>query len=97
VAKLVISRRATDDFKRIWTYIAADSERAADRLLLAIDARIQLLSVFPEIGPRRDDLRPGLRMLVHGRYLVLYEFLRDVDAVEIVAVVEGLRDLGELF
>jgi hypothetical protein len=36
-------------------------------------------------------------MLVHGRYLVLHEFHRERDVVEIVAVVAGMRDLSDLF
>ncbi len=90
---IVISRRARDDFKRIWRYIALDNEVAADRLLLAIDEKIERLRQFPDIGAARDDIRPGARMLIHGAYLVLYEFDRAGDAVEIVAIVEGMRDL----
>jgi len=97
VTEIVITRRAVADLESIWTYIAADSPRAADRLLSAVDEKITLLSTFPEIGARRDDIQPGLRMLAHGRYLVLYEFQRERDVVEIVAVVAGMRDLGDLF
>jgi len=97
VTEIVITRRAIADLDNIWAYVAADSPRAADRLLMAIDQKITLLATFPEVGPRRDDIQPGLRMLVHGRYLVLYEFDRHTDLVEIVAVVAGMRDLGDLF
>ena len=97
MTRIVVSRRTLSDFKRIWRYIAVDSEPAADRLLLAMDDRLRLLGSFPEIGARRDDLRPGARMLVHGRYLILYSFERARDRVKIVAIVEGLRDLTDLF
>ena len=33
--KIVVSRRARDDLKRIWHYVAFDDENAADRLLMA--------------------------------------------------------------
>ena len=94
---IVVSRQALDDFKRIWRYIALDNEEAADRLLLAIDAKIERLRTFPEIGSPRDEIRPGARVLVHGAYLVLYAYDAAADLVEIVAVVEGMRDLGQLF
>lgn len=94
---IVISRRAREDFKRIWRYIALDSEAAADRLLLAIDEKIERLRRFPEIGAARNDIRPGARMLIHGAYLVLYEFDSATNRVEIVAIVEGMRDLDKLF
>jgi len=66
MTEIVVSRRAREDFKRIWLYIAHDNEAAADRLLLAIDAKIERLRGFPEIGVSRDDIRPGARALVHG-------------------------------
>ncbi len=94
---IILSRRAREDFKRIWTYIARDDDRAADRLLLALDAKIERLKDFPGIGTSRDDIRPGARTLVHGSYLILYEHDADADQVEIVAVVEGVRDLDRLF
>lgn len=97
MAEIIVSHRARDDFERIWRFIAADNERAADGLLLAIDAKIMRLADFPEIGTPRDDIRKGARSLVHGRYLILYEYQRADDCVEIVAVVEGMRDLGQLF
>ena len=97
MTSIVISRRAREDFKRIWRYIALDDEAAADRLLLALDAKIERLRDFPGIGTPRDEIRPGARTLVHGAYLVLYEHDTSADQVEIVAVVEGMRDLDRLF
>ncbi len=94
---IVVSRRAREDFKRIWRYIALDDETAADRLLLALDAKIERLRDFPNIGTPRDEIRPGARTLVHGNYLILYEHDAGADQVEIVAVVEGMRDLDRLF
>ncbi len=94
---IVISRRAREDFKRIWTCIALDDDLAADRLLLALDAKIEKLRDFPGIGTSRDEIRPGVRTLVHGSYLILYDHDSDADQVEIVAVVEGMRDLDRLF
>jgi toxin ParE1/3/4 len=73
VAELFVSRRAETDLRQIWRYIAAENPAAADRLLLRIDEKMQLLRDFPEIGRLRDDIRPGLRMLVEGNYLLLYE------------------------
>jgi toxin ParE1/3/4 len=95
--EIVVSRRAREDFKRIWRYIALDDEDAADRLLLAIDARIERLRTYPEIGSPRDDIRPGARSLVHGNYLLLYEYDARTKIVAIIAIIEGMRDLHALF
>lgn len=93
---IVISRRAKADFKSIWRYIAEDNATAADHLLLVIDDKIEQLRQFPEIGAIRDDIRPGARMLVHGNYLVLYEYDRENSLINIITVVHGARDLGAL-
>ena len=77
--------------------MAADNESAADRLLLALDAKIQHLGRFPEIGSPLPEIRPTARLIVHRRYLVLYEYLPANDTAEIIAVVEGERNLSDLF
>ena len=96
VAELFISRRAEEDLRQIWHYVAAENPTAADRMLLRIDEKLQLLRDFPAIGTLRDDIRPGFRMLVEGNYLLLYEYTVADGVVEIVAVVDGRRDLGNM-
>lgn len=97
MTELFISRQAEADLRQIWRYIAAENRHAADRLLLRIDEKLQVLRHFPEIGTLRDDIRPDLRMLVEGNYLMLYGYDARDDVVELVTVVDGRRDLSELF
>lgn len=97
MAKLFISRRAEEELRQIWRYIAAENPAVADRLLLRIDDKLQILRDFPGIGTVRNDIRPGLRMLVEGNYLLLYEYVAANDAVELIAVMDGRRDLSGLF
>jgi toxin ParE1/3/4 len=96
-AELVVTKRAENDFRSIWRAIARHDERAADRLLLRLDEKLQLLRASPEMCVLRDDIRPGLRMMVEGNYLVLYEYRRREAVIEIVAVVDGRRDVFGLF
>jgi plasmid stabilization system protein ParE len=49
------------------------------------------------MGTLRDDIRPGLRMLVEGNYLLLYEHDANNDVVELISVIDGRRDLSALF
>lgn len=65
--------------------------------MLRIDQRLQMLATFPEMGARRDDLEPGLRMLVEINWLLLYSYDEGADVVELVAVVDGRRNLPALF
>jgi toxin ParE1/3/4 len=101
---IVYTRRAEDDLRAIWRYIADDNdnEPAADRILLAISEKIELLREHPRIGPRRSDIAESARLLIEGHFLILYETHPDADegpveAVEIVSIVDGRRDLTELF
>jgi toxin ParE1/3/4 len=92
--KVFRSAKAQEDLVQIWIYIAMDSERAFDRVLDAIEGKFDALGDFPEIGGARDDIRPGLRMLVSSEYVILYRV--SADGVDIVRVVHGQRDLEAL-
>ena len=97
MAELFVTRRAEADLRSIWRYIAYDNPAAADRILLRIDERMQILRHFPEIGALRNDIRRGMRMLVEGNYLLLYEYDLRKDEVDLIAVIDGRRELSGLF
>lgn len=90
---VVVTQRAEAELRAIWRVIALDRPAAADRVLLAIDEKIGRLQKFPDLGVPRDDVRPGMRMLVEGNYLVLYEHRETESLIEIVSVIDGRRDL----
>jgi toxin ParE1/3/4 len=86
----------------IYVIIGLDNPAAAERVYTAIEAKAEALVHFPRLGPRRPDIRPRARVLVEGPYLILFETQSDtdegpVDWVEIVRVVDGRRDLTNLF
>ena len=87
--------QAEEDLIDIWLYIAQDNPAAADRLLDKIDGKILLLAEQPAIGPAREDIAPDLRYLPLGNYLILYRII--LDGIEIVRVVQGARNLKDLF
>lgn len=95
MAEVFHSNRARQDLKLIWHYIAAENRQAATRFLLRIEDRIAALREFPLMGSPRDDLGPGFRTLVIGKYLVIYRPVP--EGVEIIRVVHGVRDLRRLF
>ena len=64
-------------------------------MLDRLDEAASHLARDPQIGPARDDIRPGLRYLVSGSYLLLYRITD--DGIEIVRAVHGRRDLYGLF
>ena len=87
--------QAEEDLIDIWLYIAQDNPAAADRLLDKIDGKIRLLAEQPAIGRAREDIAPDLRFLPIGKYLILYRII--LDGIEIVRVVQGARNLKDLF
>jgi toxin ParE1/3/4 len=71
----VRSPQADSDLDSIWYYVATESGSVeiADRLIDSLTGRFFLLANYPNIGRRRDDdLRPGLRSLSVGEYIILY-------------------------
>jgi toxin ParE1/3/4 len=100
--ELVWTPLAEEDLLEIYCFIALDSPIAADRILTRLQSSIEMLLLNPRIFARRPDIWPSARVLVEGPYLVLYEIHPDtdsglVDEVEIVRVVDGRRDLKNLF
>jgi toxin ParE1/3/4 len=88
------SAAAEQDYRDIWRYIADDNPDAADRLLLRIDAKIELYARNPGMGRLRDDLGPGLRSFSVGNYLAFYRIAP--DGIELVRVLHGARNLKAL-
>lgn len=86
--------KAVEDLEAIGDFIAADNPARAVSFIdevLAVCARI---AERPRAFQRRDDLAPGLRQAIHGRYLVL--FTADGEGAVIERVVHGARRLGDL-
>ena len=91
--RLFRSEAAEADLDEIWAHVAADSPLAAERLIHSFEAAELRLADFPELAPARDGLRPGLRMWPVGNDLILYRIAP--DAVEVMRILHGARDLGE--
>ncbi len=90
-----VSDRAREDLDALWLDIAADNSRAADRLVHRIVNQYTKLCQFPGMGPRRDELRPGLRSWPVGNYLIFYKSTD--EGIEIIRILHGARDLPTLF
>ena len=93
---VVWSADAEEDLFQIWSYVAREASRAiADSQARAIKSACGRLRRLPFSGRPRDDLVPGVRSILTGRYIVFY---RVADkAVEIIRVFHGSRDLEAAF
>lgn len=94
MARLVLSPLARTDLLELWAYIGADSPDAADRVVGDIESKLRMLAERPAAGRARPELRRDARSFPSGQYVILYRVLG--DAVEILRVVSGRRDLPSL-
>ncbi len=95
MGKLRRTKRANTDLISIWRYIALDNPEAATAQLSEIERKFRLLSFFPKIGRKREDIRKGLRLLPCDAYVILYR--ETAGSIEIVRVVHGARDLRKAY
>ena len=93
--RLIVAREARQDMLEIWEFIASNSIRAADSVGELFQQEFLAIQQHPGLGPRREELQPGVRSLPVGSYLIFYRVSR--DSVQILRVVHGARDLGALF
>jgi toxin ParE1/3/4 len=92
-----IAAEVEAELDEIWSYIASESSspEAANRLIDSLTDRFFALSNHPYLGRRRDhDLRPGLRSLSVGAYIILHRI--EGRDVLILHVLHGRRDLKTL-
>jgi plasmid stabilization system protein ParE len=91
----VLTPLAKADIFDIWSYIAQDNERAADRVEQAIYDACDLLAQ----GPLRGQIRPGLTarslrfwtLSRYPNYTIVYR--PDAAPLQIIAVVHGRRNI----
>jgi toxin ParE1/3/4 len=88
-----VSPRVKAELEDIWHHIATHSVSIdiANRVVESITDQFVQLSKHPHLGRRRDDLRPGMRSVTVGSYIVIYRV--EGSNVRILHVVHGRRDI----
>ena len=91
--RVVRRPRFLDDLDDAYTWIAPDSERAAERLLDRIAATIERLRQFPMTGALRENLAPELRSIRVRpfRHLIFYRI--GEDEIVLIRLLHGARAL----
>ena len=94
--RVVLDLEAIEDLRQIGRWV---SERAgatvARRYLARIRAFCQGLDVVSERGARRDDLRPGLRIVAFERRVTV-AFAVMEDRVVVLRIFYGGRDIDSI-
>ncbi|HET9400539.1 MAG TPA: type II toxin-antitoxin system RelE/ParE family toxin [Candidatus Acidoferrales bacterium] len=93
-----VSRQAEADLTDIWCHAAKESGSVeiADRLIESITRRFLLISLYPHLGRRREDVfGQGVRTFPVDEYVIVYAV--DESDVLVLRVVHGRRDIEALF
>jgi len=94
--RLVVTRAAFRDLTDIWSYIAADSIDAADRVRDQLESAMRQLAENPSLGHRRADVSiNSYRFWRVYSYLIAYR--TKGNALYISRVVHGARDFRRVF
>ena len=86
------TKLAEADLAEIALYIAADNPNAALRFVDELRTHCRLLTEFPARNPLREQYGAGVRIAVHGRYLIFYAAADD-HTVVIERILRGSRHL----
>lgn len=93
--RLAFSPLAEQDLEAIADYIAADNPARALSFVRELRAQCQRITLNPPGYRLRPELGDGVRSCAHGHYVIFFE--SDPDAVLIVRILHGARDLPTVF
>jgi len=97
VARVVFRKSALRDLEKLYLYIEDENANPINALnyVRRIRAFCEGLADFPERGTRRDDIRPGLRILSFEQRVVIALHVRG-DVVRIGRIFYGGRNYEKL-
>ena len=86
-----LDSRAVEDIEAHYQYLLRRDEAAADRMLDAIFAKIEQLSLYPEMGALAPEIAANIRRVTVRPYVIFY--CPGVSDVIILRVLHGSRDV----
>lgn len=90
--KIVWTQSAARDLRRIFDYIAADSEVCARAMIDEIFESIERLPFFPKSGRVVPEVRnEHIREIIIGSYRLIYDIKN--EAIRILVVIHGAKIL----
>ncbi len=95
MSRCIFTVPSRNDLRSIHDFIARDDVETALRFVQHLEQRCKDIVGMPDMERRRDDLSPGLRSVIEGKYIILYR-LKDQD-IYIMRVLQGSQDLPSQF
>ena len=96
MSRYVINILASQDLNQIADYFTETNIEAGEQFFSDFNRKCKQLVAFPNSGKCYEEIRPDLRGLRLGDYILFYRVL-DADGVEILRVVSGRRNFPSLF
>ena len=93
--RLIVTPNADADIEEIGDRIAERSPVRALSYVQELRLRCSRILDFPHAGPPRLQWGEGIRIVIHGHYIIIYRVRG--EAVQILRIVHGARDLDALF
>ena len=93
--RLLFAPLAEQDLESIADYIAADNPRRAVSFIQELRQQCQRIALNPPGYRMRPELGEGIQSCPHGHYVIFFE--ASADAVTVVRILHGARDLPALF
>lgn len=96
--RLRFTDQAIDDLSSIGDYlaVASGSVRIANDFVERLIVRCERLAALPgTLGRARSELRSRLRSIAFGNHVIFFRY--DEDVLEVVAILEGHRDIETYF
>ena len=91
--KVIFRPSAEADLQAIYEFIEQRNPEYASRFVGRIESYCLGFADFPERGTRRDDLRPGMRIVGFERRVLIAFTVLD-ETVEIAHILYGGRDIS---
>lgn len=78
MAEIIWTSTALNDLEQIHEFISKDSQLYANRLVIALEKRIQILIKHPKVGSIVPEYeQDSMRELIEGNYRTYYHILKD--------------------
>jgi plasmid stabilization system protein ParE len=98
-SRLILSDRALTDLNEIQEYVAErDGELRAAAIVTRLNRSLQSIAYMPGIGRKRPNIA-GQNVLFHpvAPRLIAYTILPSKDGIYVRRIVDGRRDLRQVF
>lgn len=83
---------AKSDLIDIWNYtVEIWGEKQAERYLLDIETKLELLAANPQLGKQRPEINPGYYSFPVGKHIIFY--VKSDNNIDIIGVPHGRMDI----